>query len=254
MHKTALYKNNYLLSYADFGDPAGFPILIQHGLIASIQHTHLFDRLVQSGRRLICIARPGYGGSSPLELPNVAAWADLVSVIVDDLNLARFDVFGISSGAPYSYALGWKFADRVRDIFILSGTPALYDENVLALWPYPDNRRAGIPELQKLAYALFFAHLPPEALSSADVQDSMQNDCFGIALDLKIRCHPWGFSLPDVPSRVTMRHSRFDRAVPLAAAELTAKYLPDCRLDIRENDDHFSQAALDDFIITLITP
>ena len=36
MRKTAVYKNGNLLSYAEFGDPNGYPILIQHGLIASI--------------------------------------------------------------------------------------------------------------------------------------------------------------------------------------------------------------------------
>ena len=43
--KTIHYHNGSSLSYADTGDPHGFPILIQHGLIASIHDSQLFERL-----------------------------------------------------------------------------------------------------------------------------------------------------------------------------------------------------------------
>ena len=64
MKQEIKYKNGYSLSYAEYGDRNGYPILIQHGLIANIYDDHLFDRLIRSGARLICIARPGYGQSS----------------------------------------------------------------------------------------------------------------------------------------------------------------------------------------------
>jgi hypothetical protein len=40
-------------------------------LIASITDHHLFDRLLAAGIRLICIARPGYGESSPYVMANL---------------------------------------------------------------------------------------------------------------------------------------------------------------------------------------
>ncbi len=55
------YHNGNSLSYAEYGDMNGFPILIQHGLIASIKSFDLFEPLLRLGTRLICIARPGYG-------------------------------------------------------------------------------------------------------------------------------------------------------------------------------------------------
>ncbi len=51
-----------------------------------------------------------------------------------------------------------------------------------------------------------------------------------------------------------MRHSRADGSVPLVTAERTASYLPNCRFEIRENDPHFSQEVLDDFICTVMKP
>ena len=248
------YKNGNSLSYTEYGGKNGYPILIQHGLIASISDYQLFDSLIKSGSRLISIARPGYGQSSPYPMINIAEWGEIVSFLVDELNLSQFDILGMSSGAPYSYAIGYKLPEKVRNIFIFSGTPALYDDRVLAVWPYPVNKDADIPELEKLAWDLFFSNLSPEALSQNDIQDSMRNNGFGIALDFKLRCNPWGFLLSGITETVYMQHSRMDNQVPFAAAEITAKLLPNCRLEIRESGDHFSSEILDNFIQSTMLP
>jgi pimeloyl-ACP methyl ester carboxylesterase len=250
--KIALYKNGNFLSYAESGDPNGDPILIQHGLIASINDHHLFERLIGTGARLISVARPGYGESSPYVMKNIGEWGDIISVLVDELGLAQFDVLGISSGATYSYAIGYKLPDQARNLFILSGTPALYDENVRSFWPYPIQRNASIAEMQKLAYELFFSHLSKEDLKKDENKDSMMHHCFGIAQDLRLRCMDWGFPLSEVKGRVMMRHSRSDDSVPIITAELTSKLLPNCRLEIRDNDVHFSKEVLDNFIGTVM--
>ena len=246
------YKNGNVVSYAEYGDQDGDPILIQHGLIASITDHHLFGRLIETGAHLISIARPGYGASSPYVMRNIAEWGEIVAVLVDELGLSQFDVLGISSGAPYSYAIGYRFPKQVRNLFVLSGTPALYDERVLSFWPYPVNRNASITELQTLAYELFFSQLPKEDLDRADIKDSMMNGCFGIAQDLKIRCVDWGFPLSDVKGRVHMRHSKTDNSVPFITAELTSRLLPNCQLEAQEDDVHFSPEVLDNFIKTVI--
>jgi pimeloyl-ACP methyl ester carboxylesterase len=254
MKKSLLYKNGNSLAYAEYGDQNGNPVLIQHGLIASINDYPLFDLLIESGAHLICPARPGYGASSPYVMKNIAEWADIVSVLVEELGLTRFDVLGISSGAPYSYAIGHKFQDRAANLFILSGTPALYNEKVLSYWPYEVKKNASIEEMQKLAYEVFFSGLSPDDLEKDEIRDSMMNDCFGIAQDLRLRCMDWGFQLQDVKARVTMRHSKADESVPFVTAELTAELLPNCCFDVREKDVHFSKEVLDDFIITAILP
>ncbi len=244
------YKDQNILSYAEYGSKTGFPILIQHGLIASIKDGNLFQRLIDLGTRVICIARPGYGESSPCEMKNIAEWGEIVAVLVDELRLTRFDVFGISSGAPYSYSIAYRFPDRTRNVFILSGIPALYDEEVVAHWPFEVKKDASIAEMQKLAHDLFFSDLSQEDMQQDDIKDSLMNDCFGIGLDFRIRGMDWGFKLSDVKPHVVMRHSRSDN---FKTAEITSRLLPDCTLDVRENDAHFSQAVLDDFIQTCMT-
>ena len=152
-------------------------------------------------------------------------------------------MLGISSGAPYSYAIASRLPQHVRSLYILSGTPALYDDAVLAHWPYPVDRQASLAALQNVAHELFFAHLSPADLAKDEIRDSMRNDCFGIAQDLKIRCLDWGFRLEEVNCQVNMRHSRADESVPLVTAELTAQKLPNCRLEIREHEPIFRRQS-----------
>jgi pimeloyl-ACP methyl ester carboxylesterase len=241
------YENGNALSYADYGEKDGFPILVQHGMVASIRAFHLFDRLVAADKRVICIARPGYGDSSPYRMKNIGAWGRIVALLVEALELPQFDVLGLSSGAPYSYAVGYSMPERVRNIYIFSGTPALYDPQVQAHWPYPLQQDATIEQMQLVAKEVFFPHVTKEDLARDEVKDSMANGCFGIAQDLRLRGMDWGFALSDLRARVIMEHSREDGSVPFATAELTAQMLPDCTLLAREGE-HFSGELLDAFI------
>jgi pimeloyl-ACP methyl ester carboxylesterase len=249
MKRMIQYNKGHTQAYAEYGEKKGYPLLVQHGLIASISDDHLFDCLIKAGIRVICMARPGYGESSPYPMSQLAEWGEIVSILADELNLSQFDLLGLSSGAPYSYAIGYKLPDKVRNIFILSGIPALYDERVLAVWPHPVNKDASIAELEQLAKELFFSNLSPEALLQNDIQDSMRHNCFGLALDFKLRCNHWGFVLSEVEEKVYLQHSRTDN---FAAAEITANLLPNCRLEIRESGEHFSSEVLDNFIKTTV--
>ncbi len=240
------YNEGNTLSYADYGKRNGYPILVQHGMVASIRDFHLFGRVLAAGKRLICIARPGYGASSPHRLKNMAEWGRIVSNLVDALELAQFDILGMSSGAPYSYAVGYSMPDKVRNIYIFSGTPALDDPQVRLHWPYPLQPDASLEALQQVAKQVFFPQVTPQDLLRDEVRDSMANDCFGIAQDLRIRCLDWGFPLSALQSKVFMEHSREDRDVPFITAKMTAERLPDCTLLVRDGE-HFSSVRLDAF-------
>lgn len=248
------YKNDLQLSYAEYGDAEGYPVLVQHGLIASIEEYDLFARLLQQKVRLICVARPGYGESSPYLLTGYAEWAEIVSLLILELNLQKFDVLGISSGAPYAYSIGYRFPDQVGSIFILSGMPALYDEIVLSHWPYEPIRDLSMAGLEDLSHQLFFSDLSEEDLKRDDIKDSLRNRGFGVAQDLRLRFLDWGFQLSDVKSRVFMEHSEEDDSIAFRTAIRTSELLPNCQLNLRESGPHFSQAVLDRFIDGTILP
>jgi len=249
-----LCKSGCCLAYVEYGSPEGFPILVQHGLIASIKDGDLFERLTSAGARVICIARPGYGESSPYVLSSIGEWGILVSELVKDLELTRFDVLGMSSGAPYSYGIGWALPETARNIYIFSGIPAMYDDGVLAHWPFEVKKDTDLVEMRKLAHELFFSSLANEDLARNDMRDSIANDGFGIALDFRLRCMDWGFKVPQVNQQVIMRHARFDPGVPLATAEITSAMLPNAALYVEESDIHFSQESLEAFFESAIIP
>lgn len=248
MKQTLTYQNGLHLSYAEYGDKNGYPVIIQHGLIASIDDYELFNRLLQLKTRLICIARPGYGESSPYVLKNFAEWADIVTFLIQHLKIAKFDILSMSSGAPYGYAIGYKHPERVRNIYVFSGIPALYDEIVLSSWPFEAIRNKTIPELEDLAHQFFFSNLSKDDLKRNDIRDSLMNNGFGVAQDLGLRFMDWGFRLSDVKVKIFMRHSKTDEAVPYQTAVRTSKLLPNCRLELVEAGPHFSSEALDQFV------
>jgi len=240
------------LAIDEIGETDGFPIIVNHGMIASIREDRLFDSLVDAGFRVMSIARPGYGLSTPFGMKSIKEWGNIVEGIIDNKRIEQFDVLGMSSGAPYSYAIAHAMPDKIRNTYIFSGTPALCDERVKRLWPYPLKAEATIEELQKTAKELFFENgINEEDMGSVD---SAKNGCFGIALDLKIRCQDWGFSLGDIKTKVYMEHGIDDASVPFGTAEITAGLLPNCVMIKRANGGHFSNELLDEFIKkTIIT-
>jgi pimeloyl-ACP methyl ester carboxylesterase len=251
MIQTIHYKGVNTLAYSDTGNTQGYPILVQHGMIASIRGHLLFHRLIEAGKRVICIARPGYGESSPYQMRNMAEWGEIVLALVEELKLSQFDVLGMSSGAPYSYAIGYWLPEKNRSLFIFSGIPALCDQSIVENWPYEITPDASLSEMQKVAKEVFFPAVTEADLQNDDIKDSMMNDCFGVAQDLRLRGMDWGFKLSDLTQTVYMEHSKDDMNVPLITAELTAKMIPDCRLEIREGE-HFSEETLDLFLRNVV--
>jgi pimeloyl-ACP methyl ester carboxylesterase len=223
-------------------------------LIASIEDDGLFEQLIQQKVRLISIARPGYGESSPCLLESYAEWAEIVSLLLQELQIAQFDILGLSSGAPYGYSIGWKFPDRVPHIFILSGIPALYDDVVRSHWPYEPIRDMSMADLEDLAQQLFFSNLSEEDLKQNDIRDSLMNHGYGVAQDLRLRFMDWGFRLSDVSGKVFMQHSKSDDSVPFQTVVRTSELLPDCHLELLESSPHFSKEVLDLFIQKTIIP
>lgn len=246
--KKFLYKNNQHIAYAEYGNPAGFPLIVQHGMIASIRDGALFGNHLGAHARILCMARPGYGESSPITMESYKEWGNVVACFANELSLAAFDVFSSSAGAPYGYAIGCACPDAVRNMYVYSGMPAFYDQQVQANWPYPITRNMTRTESEKIAYDLFFANVPEAVLESDDVRDSMMNNCFGVAQDLRIRFENWGFELSEVKAKVYMQHSKEDEVLPVEMAVRTSHLLPDCTLELLDHGPHFSVASFQGFI------
>jgi pimeloyl-ACP methyl ester carboxylesterase len=242
-----VYNKNETLSYNDFGNKNGFPIFIQHGTMASIKDIGYFDELQQIARA-ICIARPGYGESSPYLLKNILEYGNIVSQLIGELSIKQFDVLSSSAGAPYGFAIAKASQNKSRSIYVYSGTPALYDENIQKNWPFPVNKNLAVDESQKIAYEVFFANIPSSELEKNHIKDSMANNCFGEGQNLRIRFNDWGFKLSEIESKVYMQHGKQDNIIPYKLAIMTKELLSDCKFDLLEKREHFSEEGYKQFI------
>ncbi|MFA6292494.1 MAG: alpha/beta hydrolase, partial [Victivallales bacterium] len=110
------------LSYAEYGDPHGKPIIYFHGFPGSRYEAALAGKTALAhNARFIGIDRPGYGASDPNPRRKLLDWPDDVAEFADKLGIDKFYVIGISGGAPYTAACAWKMPSRIIMAGIISG-------------------------------------------------------------------------------------------------------------------------------------
>ncbi|MFD7546921.1 alpha/beta fold hydrolase [Streptomyces sp. NPDC059816] len=233
---------------AEYGDPAGHPLVLHHGLIGSAVLPHVWDQLAgPAGVRLIAVERPGYGVTPPREMTRIAEWATLLEPLLDRLGVDAFDVLGISAGAPYAYALAAGFGERVRGVWVLSGLPYVCDDAVRGHYPQAAEPvwafyREGPPDEVAASFAAAaprfagaFATSPTMLAALAEVDDHHQR---GPAREVRLQSRPWGFTLADVRRPVRLWHAVEDEQVPFEAVRATAALLPDARLTEQPEPTH----------------
>src|SRR4051812_34173996 len=90
------------LAVAESGDPHGVPVLFFHGTPGSRRTGPTDADLPQSlGVRLICVDRPGYGGSTRHPGRVVHDWSLDVEDLVDRLDCPTFGLAAWSGGAAF---------------------------------------------------------------------------------------------------------------------------------------------------------
>lgn len=109
-----------ILSYAEHGDPSGFPIVGLHGGGATKQH---WARVATEGipeRRWICVDQRGHGdspkGKPPWDLEHNVR--DILATL-DSLDLDRVDLIGASGGGRIAAELSKSAPSRVRSVVLL---------------------------------------------------------------------------------------------------------------------------------------
>lgn len=110
------------LSYAEYGEPDGFPILNAHGGLACRLDVAAAATIAEScGVRLISPDRPGVGRSDPLPDRTILDWTRDVAELLDQLAVDRFAVMGWSLGGQYAAAVGYALPPRVTRAAIIAG-------------------------------------------------------------------------------------------------------------------------------------
>ena len=112
-----------LLSFAEYGDPHGRPLIWLHGTPGGRRQIPEEARVAAQdlGIRLVAVSRPGSSRSTPYLYDNVLGFVPDLEVLTDRLGIAEFGVIGLSGGGPYTLAAAHLLAPRVPAVTVLGG-------------------------------------------------------------------------------------------------------------------------------------
>ncbi|MFB9236096.1 alpha/beta fold hydrolase [Plantactinospora siamensis] len=244
-----------VLGWAEYGDPAGTPVVFLHGTPGS--RLSRPDDAALSGIRLLTIDRPGYGRSTPVRRPTLLGVADAVDALTTSLGIERFGVVGFSGGAPYALACGARLPHRLTGV-VAAGCTGPYRElgtlrgrerlQALALRGVPGLGRRFVTRA-----AAWYADDPLQQhrrllASGADPWlrpgeesniEGARQGAAGLAGDwLATDIARWGFRLADVPCRTLIWAGRGDPGSAVVDAPRIAVRMPHAEVRIAEDAGH----------------
>ena len=263
------------VSFAEYGDAGGAPVLALHGAPASRLMFALADQAARRLElRLLAPDRPGYGFTPADGRPSLASRAAWLSRVADALGLERFAILAISGGAPYGVALASRLGERVSALALISPMGPVADYMATeAAGNHPlgllhrcfflslPRREWLIGSLAGLARRLFlaaparFGGAFARALSGADAQllarphvrdalvavtrEGLRSGPRGGILDLSIYAAPWGVDYRAITAPAIVWQGLADRIVPMPSALHLASLIPRCRLVELDGAGHF---------------
>lgn len=257
------------LCWAEYGDPAGQPLMFFHGGPGSrrpvVPRQH--EIALGLGVRLLCPERPGFGESTRQPSRTMLGWAEDVAVLADAARLDRFKVIGYSSGAPFALACAAALDERLSGA-VAAGCGAPWDAPELARqmdWPRRALRflASHAPWLLRLTYRTLadphkhpdklmrqlFAGFPERdkaILERPDIRRighehtlaAVAHGFDGMADEVLLLARPWGFELSAIAVPVLLWCATEDTAAPLSHTDYLAGQIPGARRRLVEGQGH----------------
>ncbi|MFZ5558612.1 MAG: alpha/beta fold hydrolase [Pseudomonadota bacterium] len=256
------------LGYAEWGDPAGGPVVAFHGIPGSRLQRHPDEGIARGQRaRVLTVDRPGCGLSDPHPGAGLTAFARDVTALLDALGVGPVRAVGISGGGPYTLAFAARAGERVQRVALVSpvgppgsmGRPMVWTARLgfsvaarapRLLRPLLDPlARLGkaAPEVYIRAVASKLGVpdrdilLRPEvtAMFRDDLTEAFRAGCAGMLHDLALEARPWDFAVESVGAPVDLWHGEADRMVPPSASRALAGRLPRAVVTFLPGEGHF---------------
>jgi pimeloyl-ACP methyl ester carboxylesterase len=246
-------------------------VIVHHGTPSSSRlHPSWTEDAERRGIRLVGYQRPGYGDSARVPGRDVAAVAQDVAALADELGADRFATWGISGGAPHALACAALLPERVVAAASVCG-PAPFDAegldwlagqgegNVVEFTAALEGEDALRPLLEREAVAMLsgeesgFETLlsPPDHAILPQVQEFLGQtfqDALGTGVDGWLDddlafTRPWGFELSEIRVPVLLLHGLQDVFVPVAHARWLATRIPGVDARLFDDEGHLSLYA-----------
>jgi pimeloyl-ACP methyl ester carboxylesterase len=261
------------LGIAEYGDPAGKPVLFLHGTPGSrLRRPPNEDDVRAAGLRLLMYDRPGYGDSERQPGRRIVDCVPDVEAIADSLGLGQFHVVGGSGGGPHALAVAARLGDRVPAVecWVSPGPIDAIDfdfragmdpENVQEYGWAMESEEVLHRELTNEAEQMLgqfanqaekplgeidFGEADLELMARVDVQTSMgemvveafRTGVWGWVDDDLAMIEPWGFDLDEIRVPVTIRFGTEDVLVPAAHGEWLGRHVPGARVIVDDAGGH----------------
>jgi pimeloyl-ACP methyl ester carboxylesterase len=253
------------LSWYEFGDPEGSPVIYSAGTPVSGRGGASYDESARScGLRWISPDKPGYGASDFHRRRTVTGWSDDIAALADHLGLGRVALAGESGGAPFTLAAAHRLADRVKVVaLVAAGGPmgpadreGMRRQNRILGWcarnapllntlPVAAMRRELTnPEKLERALRNAMAAAPDDTHAAAvrieieAVADALRHGARATVQELALIKRPWTFSLSEITTPVHLWHGALDRNAPIAYARRLARELPNATLHVSDSSGH----------------
>jgi pimeloyl-ACP methyl ester carboxylesterase len=256
------------LGYAEYGAPAGRPVLYFPGTPSSrLMHPPEAPSLAQSAR-VIVVERPGYGLSDFQNNRSLLDWPADVGAFADLLGLDCFPVVGVSGGGPYAAVCAAMLPGRVSRAALISAVgssdlPGAIEEmprirqlgtavgrhapGLLAaiLWLVANPRRNPEKFFQKMISGnsavdqAILSRPEIKAMLLANYQEAARSGVRGFAQDSIILSNPWGFRPQDIRIPVSVWHGEADANISISAARWLAGSIPGCQATFLPGEGHW---------------
>jgi pimeloyl-ACP methyl ester carboxylesterase len=223
------------------------------------------------GIRLIAPDRPGFGLSTFAPGRRLVDWPRDLAAVADRLALSRFDLIGVSGGAPYAIAAAQQLGDRITGMALVCGLGEFVGDDptsgmnpaaaaairFLQRWP-----RGGHwayihllgPILRRFPAQVFKILLgngtPADRGVLADhgvreafitsFSEAFRGGAAGPAHEIGLLTRAWGIDLSEVRQPVQLWHGEADRTVPVAMGRRHAALLPNVVAHFLPDEGHFS--------------
>ena len=202
------------LRVVQIGPPAGRPVLYLHGAGGTPLRScpEAVAAVEGAGVRLLCPARPGFGGSTPKPGRRLTDYPAELEQLADALGLERFALLGVSAGGAHAAACARALRARVVATAVSAGC-------------VPVTR----PRLRAAAAAVCVTGCARAGAGSA--RDVLH--------DVLLAMGPWGFAPEEVAGEVHWWHGARDPFVALTDARALFGRMPDCHATVLTDEGHF---------------
>ena len=258
-----------VLAYSEYGESNGHPVFFFHGAPGSRIFRPPDEATRRMGVRLICVDRPGYGGSTFQPNRQILDWPGDVAALADVLGIESFAVVGHSAGSPHALACAYSLPDRVDSAAVVCGVGpvdapgATENTTFINRLGFKFGRYAPWPLVRAMVWVFFHKQAadPANAIDmdrrervAADdkvmqipgvrencIESDMEayrQGLLGYSWDVGLVIRPWGFPLEQIKIPVHFWHGTADNFTSVRMARSMAERTPNSKAFIFEGEGH----------------